>query len=57
MVTISKLGKEVDQVSIKINGKLYILSEKSNKFELYKAVKELSRVLLAYNLIESGHSK
>ncbi len=46
MVTISKLGKEIDYVTVKIDDKVYILSENSNKFELYKAVKELSRVIL-----------
>ena len=50
MVTISKLGSEVDCVSIKIDNKIYILSEKSNKYELYKAVKELSRVILQNKL-------
>lgn len=46
MVTISKLGLEVDLITVKIGKKTYILSEKSNQKELYKAVKELSRVIL-----------
>jgi len=46
MVTISKLGSELDSVTVKINNKIYNLSENSDKFELYLAVKELSRVLL-----------
>lgn len=50
MVTISKLGKEVDCITIKINKKVYILSEKSNQFELFQAVKELSRVILQNQL-------
>jgi hypothetical protein len=52
MVTISKLGKEVDSISVKIDNKVYILSEKSNQFELFKAVKELSRVVLQNQLKE-----
>ncbi len=54
MVTVSKLGKEVDFVSIKIDDKVYILSEESNQFELYKAVKELSRVVLQNQLKEGN---
>ena len=50
MVTVSKLGSEVDSVSVKIDDKLYILSEESEKFELFKAVKELSRVILLYQM-------
>lgn len=46
MVTISKTGSEVDVITVKIGKKLYFLSEKSNQMELFKAVKELSRVLL-----------
>lgn len=50
MVTVSKLGKEVDCVTVKIDNKVYILSEKSNQFELFKAIKELSRVVLQNQL-------
>ena len=53
MVTISKLGSEVDVITVKINKITYKLSENSNKEELYKAVKELSRVILLNNLGEN----
>lgn len=54
MVTISKIGQEVDTVTVKIDKKIYILSETSNQYELYKAVKELSRVILQKQLKEDG---
>jgi hypothetical protein len=54
MVTISKLGSEVDTVIIKIDKKIYVLSENSNKLELYLAVKELSRVILLNQIKQNG---
>lgn len=57
MVTISKIGQEVDSISIKIDNKIYFLSEKSNNFELYKAVKELSRVILHNQLKQNLNIK
>lgn len=52
MVTISQLGSEVDTITVKIGKKVYILSENSNRMELFKAVKELSRVLLQKQMVK-----
>lgn len=54
MVTISKLGTEIDSITVKIDKRTYILSEKSNPEELYKAVKELSRVILHNQIVKSN---